>query len=1090
MRKFLVNLVLLLFLSGYVLNGVVASSTPVLHYPHIHGDWVVFVAGGDIWKANIHDGQAIRLTMHDGEELFPRFSPDGSLIAFTGEYDGNSDVYVMNADGSHIRRVTYHPGSDMVVGWHPTKNKIIFRSNRLSYQRFSRLFMVAPDGSGLETLILHEATQGSFSPDGSKIAYNRMGREFRTWKRYFGGTAQDIYIFDFQQMKDTKITTFRGTDRLPMWIGNTIYFSSDRDGVLNIYAYNVEKKTIEQITHHKNYDVRFPSAGQKRIVYELGGDLYYIDVEQPQPKKINIVIHTDAPELRPYLKQVEESLTQIEISPNGKRALLVARGEIFTVPAKEGPTRNLTNSSGSREKDAVWSPDGKWIAYFSDADGEYQLYLIDPFGEHAPKKLTKFKDGYRHSIRWAPDSKKLAFTDQTLTLYILDLQSETLTKVDKAYFENVDVSLDLKPIYDFSWSPDSRFIAYSKMDSTLVNKIYIYALDENKTRCISEGLFNDFHPVFSTDGEHLFFISNRRFDPTYGDFEWEMVYKNMAGIYAYTLRKNGTPLFPLKSDEQQLDSESEKEEVKKNQPLRVRIDFDGLQQRIEALPLKRGNYRYLAVNDRSLFYLNKDQGDFNRFEFRRVGPMDLYAFDFKSGKERLVIKKVDAYKISGDGSTIIFKQGKKVGLVESSAKEAKGEFLNLSDLKMWYEPLAEWKQIYREAWRMERDFYYEPGMNGLNWTQIYDKYWPLVNRSVCRQDIRFVIGEMIGELGTSHTYVFGGDIQRKANRVKIGLLGADFEVDAKHNLYRFKKIYRVADWGRKMIPPLLGPDKQVNEGDYLLKVNQQRVTTEKNIFSYFIDLADKQVILWVNDKPTLKGAWQVVVKPVANDYFFRYLDWVEHNRQLVDQLSKGQIGYLHLPDTYNGSARIFPKYYYSQTRKKGIIVDGRYNGGGLDPDIFLQRLNKKPLAYWTRRYSHDYFTPWMGNNAHLVCLTNRQAGSGGDELPFLFRKKGMGPVIGTRSWGGLVGVSMWIPLIDGGGMSAPDYRIYDTDGKWVVENEGVAPDPGFEIDNDPVQMSKGYDAQLMKALHYLMEQIKKDPRPWPKHQPFPRQSFN
>ncbi|WP_457565507.1 S41 family peptidase, partial [Caldithrix abyssi] len=353
-----------------------------------------------------------------------------------------------------------------------------------------------------------------------------------------------------------------------------------------------------------------------------------------------------------------------------------------------------------------------------------------------------------------------------------------------------------------------------------------------------------------------------------------------------------------------------------------------------------------------------------------------------------------------------------------------------------------------------------------------------------------VIGEMIGELGTSHTYVFGGDVQRKAQRVNVGLLGADYEVDGKHNLYRFKKIYRVPDWRGQFVPPLFGPGKEVKEGDYFLKVNQQLVTADRNIYSYFIDLANKQVTLWVNDRPTLKGARKVMVKPVGNEYVLRYLDWVEHNRLLVEKLSNGQIGYLHLPDTYNGSARIFPKYYYSQTRKKALIIDGRYNGGGLDPDIFLQRLNKKPLAYWTRRYSHDYFTPWMGNNAHLACLTNRQAGSGGDLLPFLFRKKGMGPVIGTRSWGGLVGVSMWASLVDGGGLSAPDYRIYDTDGKWVVENEGVAPDPGFEIDNDPVQMHKGYDAQLMKAVDYLMKKIKEEPRPWPKHEPFPRQKLN
>ncbi len=1088
MKQTLSHLLRLIFLLIIALNPVFSNAQnvpPIMHYPDVHGNWVVFVAGADIWKAPLNGGDAQRLTMHDGEEVFPKFSPDGKWIAFTGEYDGNADVYIMDVYGGNIKRLTFHPGYDLVVGWHPTKNKIIFRSSHMSYQRFTRLFMINPDGTGLEPLILHEAAQGSFSPDGKKIAYNRVAREFRTWKRYKGGTAQDIYIFDFEKMKDQKITDFRGTDRMPMWIGNKIYFSSDRDGVLNIYAYDPATKKITQVTHHKKYDVRFPSAGDGKIVYELGGDLYVLDVSSGQSKKIEINVRSDAPELRPYLKEVKDFVTDVAISPNGKRVLVTARGKIFSVPAKNGPTRNLTNSSGSREKDAVWSPDGKTIAYFSDADGEYQLYLIDPLGEKAPQKITHFKSGYRHTIRWSPDSKKLAFTDQTLTLYYYDLKSKKLVKVDKARFENVDVSIDVKPIYDFAWSPDSRWIAYSKMDSTLVNKLYIYSLEEKKVRCISEGLFNDFHPVFSRDGEHLFFISNRRFDPTYGDFEWEMVYKNMAGIYCYTLRKDGPPLLPFKSDEQESSNGEKKEQNKET--VQVKIDFEGLTQRIEALPVKRGNYRFLAANENSLFYLNKDKGDFNRFEFRKPRTMDLYAFDFDQEKERLIIKDVSQYALSADGKTIVFRKGKKVGLVKASAKEASGDMLNLSDLKMWYVPLAEWQQIFREAWRMERDFYYEPGMNGLDWPAIYQKYEPMLQRAICRQDVRFVIGELIGELGTSHTYVFGGDIQRKAKHVSIGLLGADYEVDQKHNLYRFKKIYCVPDWGRTIVPPLFGPGKQVNEGDYLLKVNNEKVTADRNIYSYFIDLANKQVTLTVNDKPTLKGARQIVVKPMSSEYFLRYLDWVEHNRKVVEKASNGLIGYLHLPDTYNGSARIFPKYYYSQTRKKGIIVDGRYNGGGLDPDIFLQRLNKKPLSYWTRRYSHDYFTPWMGNNAHLVCITNRQAGSGGDELPYLFRKKGMGPVIGTRTWGGLVGVSMWIPLIDGGGMSAPDYRIYDTNGKWVVENEGVAPDPGFEVDNDPVQMSRGYDAQLMKAVEYLMEKIKKDPRPWPKHEPFPAQ---
>ncbi len=1054
----------------------------LLRFPDIYKNTIVFVSEEDIWSVSSDGGLATRLTIHDGSERYPKFSPDGRLIAFTGEYDGNADVYVMDINGGNIRRVTYHPGYDQVVGWNAQNNKIIFTSMRDSYSRFSRLYMINPDGSGLERLILNEAVQGSFSPDGQKIAYNKVSRENRTWKRYKGGTAQEVYVYDFKTNQETNVSKFRGTDRIPMWIGHKIFFSSDRQRTLNVFYYDTRKDTIIQVTTHKEFDVRRPSAGGDSIVYELGGQIWLLDTHSGQTHQVAVELGSDAPEARPFYKKVDEFISDFNISPSGKRALVVARGEIFSVPKEHGAIRNLTMNSGSRDKDAAWSPDGNRIAYISDKSGEYQIYVRKADGRGQAEQLTNFKTGYRHTLRWSPDSKKLAFTDQTLTLYVLDINSKKLTKADKAKYENVDVSVDLKPIYDFAWSPDSRYIAYSKMDSTLVNKVYIYSLEKNKTHCVSEGLFNDFHPVFSTDGEHLFFISNRRFDPTYGDFEWEMVYKKMAGIYALTLRKNGPPLFPLQSDEE-TSKEATKKKEEKSKNVQVKIDFNGLAQRIEEVPVKRGNYRYLALNDNTLFYLNKDEGDFNRFEFRSHKPMDLYAFDLKKREQKLVIKGVDGYRLSFDGSAIAYRQGKKIGLIKSTERDSKGHKLNLSQLKMWVNPRLEWQQIFNEAWRIERDFYYEPHMHGLNWPAIKAKYAKMLKLASCRQDVGFVVGEVIGELNTSHTYVYGGDRQRKVKDVNVGLLGADYTVDAKSGRYRFSKIYRVPDWLRPSVPPLFGPDKKVRNSDYLLQVNGQNITADKNIYSYFLGLAGRQVQLTVNSRPTLKGARQVTVVPTYSEYRFRYLDWIEHNRKVVEEKSGGLVGYIHLPDTYNGSARIFPKYYYSQTQKKGLIVDGRFNGGGLDPDIFLERLNKKPMSYWTRRYSHDYATPWLGNNAHLICLTNRQAGSGGDELPFQFRKKGMGKIVGTRSWGGLVGISMFYPLIDRGGLTAPDYRIYDTDGKWVVENEGVTPD--VEIDNNPADMAKGIDTQLMEALKIVLKEIKEHPRTWPKHPQFP-----
>jgi len=1081
-------------------SAVADDTRPLMRFPDIHDTLIVFVYGEDIWRASSEGGVAVRLTMNDGEERFPMFSPDGSLIAFTGEYDGNDDIYVMNVYGGDITRVTYHPGADIVVGWHPVKNKILFRSYRNSPAGSARLFLIAPDGTGLEELILHEASIGSYSPNGAKIAYNKISREHRTWKRYQGGTAQDIYIYDFESGVNEVITDFAGTDRTPMWIGNNIYFLSDRDGILDIHVYDTETGDIRRITDHDEYDVRRPNMGGDRIVYELGGELWVLDTQSEQTRKVPVEIRADRPEVRPYRKQVKENITHFDISPAGERAAIVARGEVFTVPREDGPTRNLTNNTGgARSRGAVWSPDGRWIAYISDDRGEYEIYVTKPDGSEPPRRLSGHESGYRHTLRWSPDSKKIAFADQTLRCFYLNVDTRKITEIDKADYEDVDVSLDNKPINDYAWSPDSRYIAYSKMDSDLVYHLYIYSLAENTSRRVSTGLFNDFGPVFTPDGEHLLFISNRRFSPTFCDFEWEMVYKNAAGIYALTLQKDGDPFLPFKNDEVEYESGSSSDAEKQSSgTVTVSIDFDDIIDRVEMLPLPAGNYRRLSMNDSTVFYLNADSGDFNRFEYRRIGPRTLWAFSLSEREQKPVIDRIDDYRLSADGTHIVYRRNNKLGIIKSTKRGEKRarvteedslkyehdeHELDLSDLEMWLDPLAEWRQMFNEAWRMERDFYYEPNMHGLDWEAVREKYASQLPNASCRQDIRFIIGEMIAELSTSHTYVYGGDRRRKAEAVNVGMLGVDWIEDSKAGRYRFGKIYRVPDWTREVMPPLTRPGVNVDEGDYLIRVNHREVTTDSNIYNYFQDLAGEQVTVLVNSRPSAEGAREYVVKPLSSERILRYLDWVEHNRQVAEQESGGLIGYMHLPDTYTGSAREFPKYFYSQTRKKGLIIDGRYNGGGLDPDIFLQRLDKGLLAYWTRRYSHDQTTPAVATRAHMVCLTNRQAGSGGDMLPWEFQKRGIGPVIGTRTWGGLVGLSMWIGLVDGGGMSAPDYRIYDTDGRWIVENEGVQPD--IVVDNQPNEMARGYDAQLMKAIEVLMEEIEADPRPWPEHEPFP-----
>ncbi len=1058
------------------------AQTPLMRFPDIHQDKIVFVSGEDIWSVPATGGIAQRLTFHDGEERFPKFSPDGSMIAFTGYYDGNPDVYVMNTYGGEITRVTYHPGYDEVVGWHPTKNKIIYKAANGDYPGFTRLFLVSPDGTGTEDLILHESGNGCFSPDASKIVYTKVSTENRTWKRYRGGLAPDLYIYDFKTNEDKNISNFEGTDGLPMWIGDQIYFNSDRSRVSNIWRVDPRTLEMRQMTFHTDYEVRRPSEGEDKIVYELGGKLMVLDLRTEKTIEVPVRILSDLPEVRPYLKNVSDFITDVALSPKGERALIVARGEVFTVPEKEGSIRNLTKSSGARDKDAVWSPDGSRIAYLSDKSGEYEIYVTDPKGEKEAVKLTTSNNGYRHTLKWSPDSKKIAFTDQTLTLYVLDVASKQITTVDKADYENIDVSIDVKPIYDFSWSPDSRYIVYTKRDADLVNKIYIYTLETRDIHCLST-MYNDFDPVFTPCGKYLFFISNRRFDPTYCDFEWQMVYKKVAGIYCLTLAKDVEPIFPYKSDEAGTDmaGTAKMEEAAANQ--QTVIDFDGLYERVEALPVPAGNYRHLSFSEEGLFYLNSDKGDFNEFEFRVPETMDLYRFSFADKEETAVIKEVNRYCLSADGKKIIYQQGDKVGILPAGASDSKGQPLALGDLKMWLDPKAEWKQIFNEAWRYERDYYYEPNMHGIDWDQMKVRYGKMMDNATCRQDVVFTIGELIGELNTSHTYVYGGDIKRKADRVSVGLLGADYEADEAAGRYRFKRILRNENWSSEAYPPLDRPEINVKEGNYLLKVNGIDIYTNKNIYSYFQDLANKLVTITVNDKPVIDGARTYFVKPAASENELRYMAWVENNRRIVNEASGGQIGYMHFPDTYTGTAVQFPAYFYSQTQKKGLIIDGRFNGGGLDPDIFLKRLAAAPHSFWTRRYSHDQTSPAYSTRAHMVCLTNRQAGSGGDELPFEFQQFKMGPVIGTRTWGGLVGVSMFIPMIDGGGLTAPDYRIYSPEGKWVVENKGITPD--IIVDLHPAEVARGYDAQLMKAVEVLLKQIKDDPLPWPEHEAFP-----
>ncbi|MCU0224593.1 MAG: S41 family peptidase [Acidobacteria bacterium] len=1092
---FLVAVVAAVFLAALAPAAAAPPAAPqaLAMQPDLHGDLIAFAHAEDVWTVPAAGGVARRITFHEGEEKCPKFSPDGKLIAFTAEYDGNTDVYVMSTEGGNITRLTWHPGADEVVGWHPVSGKVLFRSGRDSYSRFQRLFLIAPDGSGLEALPLPEAGWGAYNADASLLAYTRVATEDRTWKRYRGGLAPDLYLYDVRTGKDRQLTDARGTERFPIWIGGTLYYQADPDGVLNLFAMDPGTGQSRQLTRYADFDAGRPSEGNGKIVYDRAGGIEIFDPASGQVKAVSFQVLADAPEARPYQKNVKDWITSLALSPDGNRAVVVARGEVFTVPREKGVIRNLSQDSGTRDKDAAWSPDGRQIAFFSDRTGEYEIFVVDPLGKEPATRLTTHKDGYRFALRWSPDSKKLAFTDQTLTLSVLDVATKTVTKVDRAEYEAMDLAIDTKPIFDHAWSPDSRFLAYTKMGPDLVNRVWIYGLETKQQQAVTGGTYESFGPVFSADGERLFFVSNRRFDPTYSDMDFELVYKKVAGIYSLALKAGAKPLFPPKTGDEapedatpdaptaKKEGDPAKKDAAAKAPATTVVDLTGIEARVEPLPLPRGNYRRLGVAGDTLFYLDGAEGDFNRFDIRDPGARPLKAYDLKERKERSVLEAVDDYALSADGKRLGWRRGTEIGIVDASAEKAKPEPLDLSGLTMRLDPRAEWKQIYREVWRLERDYFYDPGMHGLDWAAVGAKYQPLIDAAASRAEVRWVIGELIGELATSHTYVYGGDRRRRPDRVPTGMLGADLVADPASGRWQIRRILRTPDWTTGSVPPLAAPGVDVREGDFLLAVDGRPVTTAREAFAEFEGLSGKPVRLAVTSDPKGKETREALVVPASDESKFRYLDWLERNRAAVEKASGGKLGYLHLPDTFTGAAEMFPQYWYGQTQKEGLVVDGRFNAGGLDPDPFLNRMNLPILFYWTRRYSKDYATPLVATQAHLAMLTNRQAGSGGDMLPAEFQLKKMGPVIGTRTWGGLVGVSMFTPLVDGGGITAPDYRVYSTDGKWVIENEGVQPD--IVVDLDPAEMQRGVDAQLMKAVDYLMEKIRTDPPRTPPRPP-------
>lgn len=1058
----------------------------LLRFPDIHGDQIVFSHGGDLWSVSAGGGQARRLTTHDGLELFPRFSPDGSKIAFMGEYDGDQNVFVMDAAGGPPKRLTYHPAvrttsermgpESIVMEWTPNGKRILFRSREESHSVWEgKLYTVSPDGGFPTELPLPRGGFASFSADGTKIAYCPIFRDFRTWKRYRGGTAQDVWVYDLVNAKSEQLTDWVGTDNVPMWdhASGKIYFNSDRTGTLNLFVYDPTDKSTNQVTSFTEYDVRWPAMGPGAIVFENGGWLYVLDLPNGAPRKLTVQLGSDRIPARDRWVNVKDRVQEFALSHDGKRALFGARGEIFTVPAKHGNTRNITNTPGANEKYATFSPNSEWIAYVSDATGEDELYLQRVNSTDAPVRLTSDGDRYKYQPVWAPDSRKLVWSDKSGRVFWIDVA--TKNKIMVVHGRKGDIR-------DYSWSPDSKFIAYSNNNEHAITQVWVYSLDENRNRVVTTAEFDDFGPVWDPQGKYLYFLSNRSYNPILGNYEFNFILDKMTEIHAVILSSKDKSPFAPKSDEispkkdepagaKKDDNKDGGDGAKKS--VTVSIDWTGIEKRHARFPIDAGQYGGLAAAEGRLFYFSSPLGGLD-------GPVEdakqtLRVFVMEDQKSHDFLEGADGYDLTADGKKMIIKKGPNYEIIDASGEKAKtgDNVLDLSKLDMKLDLRAEWRQIFEEGWRLQRDFFYDSTFHGVDWKKMHDRYAPLVDHVSHRFDLTYVLGEMIGELAAGHTYVGGGEFDRpKANGV--GLLGVNFVVDSASRRYKIGRILEGQNWRDDRRSPLTEPGITASAGDYIIAINGKPLYIDVHPYSLTENTAGQTVSLTLSKSSNGAGSWTVEPKTIGSEQGLRYHDWVMRKAHYTDSVSNGRIGYVHIPDMGGPGLKQFASTFFPQIRKEGLIVDVRWNGGGFVSQLILERLRRTLSGLGKSRNFDETTYPSTVFHGYMACLCNEHSASDGDNFPHHFRKYGLGPVIGTRTWGGVVGIRGHRSFTDGGFMNTPEFAKYDFDGKWIIENEGVSPD--IEVEYPPEIVYKGGDPQIDRAVAELMKQINAAPK--------------
>lgn len=1079
-----------------LLLPAVDSNYLLLQRPAMNGSEIVFVYAGDLWSVDRSGGNAIRLTTGVGVETVPVLSPDGSQIAFTGEYDGNTDVFVMPASGGVPKRLTYHPGADYAVSWTPDGKYVIFRSGRESHsRRYTQLFKVPVEGGLPEALPLPMAYSGEFSSDGKRFAYSPTGggfsfnyTNFVAWRRYRGGLASSISITDFPGLKTVKIPREASSDFNPVWVGDAVYFLSDRSGPVTLFRYDAASGHVTEALRNNGHDIRSISAGPGGLVYDQFGELFIYDTKNGKSRRVPVEIAGDFPEVRPHLENVSRQIFESRISPTGQRALLEAHGEILTVPASKGDYRDITNTEAVMERQPAWAPDGEQIAYFSDESGLYALHIAQQNGAGAVKKFPLLDSPtYYFNPQWSPDSKLIAFTDNKLDTLYLNTQTGKLTKVDTDY--------NFVSPEDSAWSPDSKWLVYTRTLPNRFHAMFLYSVDSGHSTQVTDGISDARYPAFDKDGQYLYFTASTNYGPTTSGLDMSSdEHQVTRHVYAVVLSNEGkSPVGPESDEEKPENAKPEKKSESQpvTTPKLVRIDLAGIENRVVALPLPPRDYQDLRTGKTGVIYLLEALPP-----EERAGGRILQKFDLKTRKTEKLADRIASFDISADGEKMLIEIARppespsdgpvqrpvpELAIVPASSVVKPGDgMLKIAGIQLRVDPRAEWKQMYREVWRIERSYFYDPHFHGVDTAAAEKEYEPYVDQIDSRADLNYIFQEMLGSFTVGHLRGGGGTMPA-APRVPGGLLGADYEISDGH--YRIKAIYPGGPWDSELQAPLAQPGIKVSKGDYILAVNGEELKPDDSIQRLLEGTAGRTIVLKVSSDASGANAREISVVPAASDVGLRTLAWITANRKKVDELSGGRLAYVYLPDTAMGGLTNFTRYYFAQTNKDGAVIDERFNSGGQAADYIVQVMGRELLSYWAPRYGAIYRTPSASILGPKVMMVNEFSGSGGDAMPWYFRHAKLGPLVGKRTWGGLVGISGYPALMDGGAVTSPSFAFFSPSGEWEVENHGVAPD--VEVDMDPKAVAEGHDPQLERAVAVAMAELKKNPPLQPHKPPYP-----